>query len=91
EYDPTSYSSDEDAPPPLPINTYPVENVRYNETYTPNNILYNIETDIKTGTSELVKPQTIREYVFTRSEAKIPLSGSVPRGTNEITLVCKKP
>ncbi|HFI0645614.1 TPA: SHIRT domain-containing protein, partial [Streptococcus suis] len=74
-----------------PIRKYPVENVRYNETYTPNDVLYNVETDVKTGTDELVKPQTIREYVFTRSEAKIPLSGNVPRGTNEITLVYKKP
>ncbi|HFU4056033.1 TPA: YSIRK-type signal peptide-containing protein, partial [Streptococcus suis] len=79
-----------DATSDTPIRSYPVENPRYNETYTPYNVPYDVNADFKTGTSDLVKPQTIGDYTFTRSEAKIPLSGNVPRGTNEITLVYKK-
>ncbi|HFI0600420.1 TPA: MucBP domain-containing protein, partial [Streptococcus suis] len=79
-----------DADSPDPINRYTADNPRYNEVYTANNVPYNIETDTKRDSTELVKPATIGDYTFTRSEAKIPLSGNVPRGTNEITLVYKK-
>ncbi|HEM2549315.1 TPA: hypothetical protein U0431_002119, partial [Streptococcus suis] len=80
----------EDETSETPIASNPVENVRYNEEYTSENVSYNIETDKKAGSTDPVKPDTIGDYTFIGSDAAIPLSGSVPRGTNIITLVYKK-
>ncbi|HFU4491880.1 TPA: YSIRK-type signal peptide-containing protein, partial [Streptococcus suis] len=65
------------------------EDVRYDEVYVSKNIPYDVHRDQKTdGTA--VKPDQIREYRFLRPEAKIPLSGSLLRGVDTITLVYTK-